>query len=97
MGIDEKLLDQMEADINSELNAPRLSHVQRRALQMDRLMIMFMRQSTADHERLQKVEDASIILWAQGHPKLTVFLFSVVIIAWGLIDVREVIAKALGL
>jgi len=45
MPIDETLLQQMSADIEAQLSQKRLAHTTRRALQMDRLMLAFMKEN----------------------------------------------------
>jgi len=48
-------------------------------------------------DRIANVERASIVLWMHQHPKLTAFLVGVVVILGTIIDLRIVIAKALGI
>ena len=47
--------------------------------------------------RIDSLERKSIICWAERHPKLAVFLVSLVLILGTVIDLRVVIAKALGI
>ena len=97
MGIDNALLEQMTLDINAALEAKRLMYAQRRALEMDRLMVMFMHQSIDDRKRLERVEKASIIIWIQDNSRLSFFCLSVYIVVSAAMNFTEVIAKALGL
>jgi hypothetical protein len=52
---------------------------------------------TANSKRLEKVENSSIIIWAQRHPKLTLFFVTLVVILGTILDLRVVIAKALNI
>lgn len=97
MPIDKDLLEQMSKDIEAELGSKKLTHVQRRALQMDRLMVMYIRQSSEDHERINRIEKTSIILWVQNNPKLAFFLLSLYVVISALVDVRDALALVMGL
>lgn len=97
MSIDKALLDQMSNDIEAELTKKRLSPVQRRALQMDRLVVMYIRQSSTDHERINILERSSIVLWMQNHPKLTVFIVALYVALSAFVDFRTVMAMVLGI
>ena len=51
----------------------------------------------ANTDRLDVVERASILMWAQRHPKLAVILISIIVVLSTVLDLRVVIAKALGI
>lgn len=97
MGIDQNLLEQMSQDIESELAKKRLSSTSRRALQMDRLMIMFMRQSLVDRDRIKMLETTSWGYKVYNNPKLSLFLLSVYIVISAFVNVNDIIRIALGL
>lgn len=61
MPIDQTLLDQMSADIESQLQQKRLTHATRRALQMDRLMLAFMRENLETNRKVN-------IMWSVFRP-----------------------------
>ncbi len=96
MGIDHTLLDQMSLDIESELAKKRLTPTQRRALQMDRLMVMFMRQNIDDRKRIEVLEKSSIGFWIQKNPRVAIFAFTVYVVLSAVVDLRDVPAKTLG-
>ena len=65
--MDEQLLKQMSDEIEARLKSKRLNSVERRALQMDRLMVAFMTQYIDDHKKVMKHEDAyNLGKWAIG-------------------------------
>jgi len=47
--------------------------------------------------RVDALERKSIICWAERHPKLAIFFATLVLILGTVIDLRVVIAKALGI
>lgn len=49
------------------------------------------------NESIESLKRHSILLWIEKHPKAAVFLISLIIIMATLIDLRVVIAKALGI
>ena len=51
----------------------------------------------ANKEDVEKVEQASIVLWMQKHPKLTTAIILGYIFITGVLDVRQVLAYALGM
>ena len=52
---------------------------------------------TENSKRLDKVEGSSIVMWMQRHPKLAVLIAGITVVVATLIDLRVVIAKALGI
>lgn len=46
-------------------------------------------------EKIQKVENASIVLWVQKNPKTSLFLFTLYILYS--VDIQQYILKALGI
>jgi len=66
MPIDQTLLDQMSADIESQLSQKRLAHTARRALQMDRLMLAFMRENLETNRKVN-------IMWSVFRPMAWIF------------------------
>lgn len=97
MGIDENLIEQMAEDIEVELKKKRLSGTTRRALQMDRLMLMFMRQSLEDRARIKVLEESSWGFWVRNNPKLSIFLLSAYVVVSNFVKAEEVLAKVLNL
>ena len=51
----------------------------------------------AQKARLELMERKSIVLWVEKHPKLAVFTISFIVITGTVIDLRVLIAKALGI
>jgi hypothetical protein len=47
--------------------------------------------------RVDAIERKSIVCWAERHPKLAVFVVTVVLVLGTIVDIRVVIAKALGI
>ena len=97
MSIDKDLLDKMTKNIEDELSVKRLGRVQRRALEMDQLMVMYIRQSSEDHERIGRLENSSIVMWMQKNPKLTVFIITIYVALSAFVDFRTVLALVLGI
>lgn len=52
---------------------------------------------TANTKRLDVVERLNIVMWMQRHPKLAIFIITIILIAGTIIDLRVVLAKALGI
>ena len=48
-------------------------------------------------KKYEALERKSIVLWMERHPKLTVFLATLIVVLSTVIDLREVISKVLGL
>ena len=46
--------------------------------------------------KLEALERKSIVCWAERHPKLSVFVISLVLVLGTIIDLRVVVAKLLG-
>jgi len=47
--------------------------------------------------RLDVLERKSIVCWAERHPKLAVFVVTLVLVLGTVVDLRVIIAKALGI
>ena len=45
--------------------------------------------------QIDRVERASIVLWIQNNPKLALFFMTIYLLVTQLIDIRDVLAKAL--
>lgn len=72
-------------------------------LSLDLQLQIFEKQAAQDlknielDKRLKVVEDSSIVLWAQKNPKLFIFLVTVYLIVANLVNVKDVLALAVGL
>jgi len=51
----------------------------------------------ANTERLKLLETKNIILWIEGHPKVALFVVTIIVILSTVVDLRVVIAKALNI
>ena len=52
---------------------------------------------TANTDKLKVLESKNIMMWIEKHPKLLLFIVTVIIVMTTIVDMRVVIAKALNI